>query len=143
MATYWPLILVVASSVLYTIASKEVPHDGSPYVTLVITYLLAAISSFILYCMFDGEKSFPREALKVFAPGIALGISMIGLEIGYIFIYRANWKISIASLLCNAILAVALLLIGLLFYRERLNLQQALGFILCLAGSVLLVSAKN
>lgn len=71
--------------------------------------------------------------------GFVLGASMVGLEIGYIFIYRTGWKISVASLLVNVLLAVALLFIGLLWYKENLSTRQIFGIVLCLLGCWLIV----
>lgn len=139
----WPLAMVIFSSILYSVASKGVPANGSPFVTIIITYITAGLISFILYMLLDSDRAFWRESLKVALPGIVLGLSMVGLEIGYIFMYRAGWKISIASLLANILLAVALLAIGFIFYRERLNTQQIIGFILCVAGSVMLLNSQN
>lgn len=142
-AMLWPLALVVLSNILYNISSKAVPAGASPYLTVIITYITAAFCSFVLYCIFDAAKFSAAEITKAFLPGFAPGVSMAGLEIGYILMYRAGWKISIASLLCNILLALALLAIGVLFYREKINFQQVAGFALRLAGSLVLRTAKN
>ena len=65
------------------------------------------------------------------------GICIIGLEYGYINIYRVGWKISTASLVSNIILAVMLLLVGLLVYKESITFTQGMGMFLCLIGLVL------
>ena len=53
--------------------------------------------------------------------------------------YRTGWKISVASLLANVLLAVLLLFIGLVFYREHLSMRQLAGICLCLFGSFLIM----
>jgi multidrug transporter EmrE-like cation transporter len=69
---------------------------------------------------------------------IALGFSIIGLEAGFLLAYRAGWKISLAAGIANAIVAALLVVIGLVFYREQLTLQNIIGIALCLAGLLLI-----
>ena len=62
----------------------------------------------------------------------------MGLEAGYIYLYRAGWEISRGSLTANISLAVILLFVGLLFYKEAFNIKQLFGILFCVAGIVLL-----
>lgn len=140
---FWPLLMVVAANILYNISSKSLPANCSPYMTLVITYLIASFLSLLGYFIFDEGKNFWPDLQKTNWTGIALGISMVGLEIGYIFMYRFGWKISVASLLANVLLAVALLIIGMTFYREKLDFRQLFGIVMCVAGCAVLLSAKG
>ena len=48
--------------------------------------------------------------------------------------YRAGWKISVASLVMNIALACVLLAVGLLVYHETVSLRQGLGVLVCLVG---------
>lgn len=138
----WPLTLVVVASVFYSVSSKSVPQESPAPAVLVVTYLTAATLSFLSWFFLGENKNFLGALGKINWTGYALGLSMVGLEIGYIFMYRAGWKISTASLLANCLVAVALLLIGLFFYREHLSLRQFLGIIFCLLGSVLIMGEK-
>jgi uncharacterized membrane protein len=70
---------------------------------------------------------------------LALGIAIVGLEFGYICIYRAGWKIGVASLVANISLACVLLLIGLIVYKEVITLKQLLGMGICAVGLMLIV----
>lgn len=140
---YWPLALVVGANILYNVAARSVPVDCSPYMTLVVTYLVASFLSLVAYFVFDEGANFWPALQKTNWTGIALAISMVGLEVGYIFIYRFGWKISVASLLSNILLAIALLAIGLIFYKERLDLRQWAGIILCIGGCALLLASRG
>lgn len=62
----------------------------------------------------------------------------MGLEFGYIQLYRAGWSVSVGPLVCNITLACVLLVIGVLLYKEVLHLPQILGMLLCVAGLVLI-----
>ena len=68
----------------------------------------------------------------------AFGLCLVGLEFGYIQLYRAGWSVSVGPLVCNITLACVLLVIGVLLYKEVLHLPQILGMLLCVAGLVLI-----
>lgn len=140
--TLWPLFVIVLSNVLYNITSKSIPGNASPWAVLVITYLVSSFLSLIAYFIFEEEKNFICSLQKMNWTGVSLGLSMVGLEIGYIFIYRNGWKLSIASLLANILLAVILLAIGVLIYKEHINVKQLIGILLCITGSIFLILQK-
>jgi multidrug transporter EmrE-like cation transporter len=62
---------------------------------------------------------------------------VIGLEAGFIFLYRAGWKVSTGPLVANAIVSLGMIVIGLLFYKESLSIKQIIGIALCMGGLVL------
>ena len=136
---YWPLALVVFANVLYNLSAKSIPRGCSPWTVLVVTYLTASVLSFISYFLFEKDRDFLASLAHTNWTGFVLGLSMVGLEVGYIFMYRTGWKISVASLLANVLLAVLLLFIGLVFYREHLSMRQLAGICLCLLGSFLIM----
>ena len=45
----WPMALVVLSNTVYQICTKEVPDKMNPLASLVVTYLVGAAASAILY----------------------------------------------------------------------------------------------
>ena len=57
----------------------------------------------------------------------------MGLEAGYIYLYKAGWEISVGSLIASVLLAIALIAVGVLVYKEPISLRKA-GVILCLVG---------
>lgn len=52
--------------------------------------------------------------------------------------YRAGWEVSKASVCANIILAVLLLIIGTVFFKELLDIKKIIGVLLCILGIVLL-----
>ncbi len=67
-----------------------------------------------------------------------MGFAIVGIELGYILMYRNGWEISSAALVANIIVAVLLLLIGFLFYKDVITGIQLLGAILCIVGLLLI-----
>jgi len=67
---------------------------------------------------------------------IGLGFTIFFIELGFIKMYRAGWDISVGSLVTNIAIALILIFIGLIFYREHLSLSQIIGVVLCSAGLI-------
>ena len=59
---------------------------------------------------------------------------LVGLEVGFIYAYKAGWAVSTAQIVQSAILAVALLFVGFFLYREPLHWNKIVGVVICLAG---------
>ena len=129
----WPIALVVGVNVFYHITTKSTPEGVNAFASLTITYLVgAAFSVAAFYLM--GNRDFIGELGKTNWTAWALGAIIVGLEFGTICVYRAGWKISVASLIANITLACVLLAVGLLVYHETVSLRQGLGVLVCLAG---------
>ncbi len=136
LAYLWPLLLIVASNVFYNIIVKETPGKVNPFLSLVVTYLAGAVISFCIY-LATAEKHHILQNLKQLNwTSYVLGIAIIGLEAGYIYLYRAGWQISLGSLAANIALAVSLLMVGALLYKEVIRVNQGIGIVLCIAGLV-------
>lgn len=67
-----------------------------------------------------------------------VGIAIVGLEAGYVFLYRAGWKVSNGALTANICLAVALLIIGFLLFKETITIKQLAGVVVCGVGLFLI-----
>lgn len=134
----WPALVIVGANVCYNLLTKVTPAGVNPFVTLSVTYLAAAAACFVLSLAAVGVQGFAAAVRQVNWTGWLLGIVVVALELGAISLYRAGWDISIGSLVTNIALAVCLLAVGLLFFRETLNPKQLLGALLCVGGLVLL-----
>jgi multidrug transporter EmrE-like cation transporter len=60
------------------------------------------------------------------------------LELGFLLAYRAGWNISLAGLVSNTTVAMLLLPVGLVLFRERLSGINAVGVVVALLGLVLM-----
>ena len=133
-AYIWPIALVVASNVFYHICAKSVPENMNPLASLTATYLVGAIVSAVLYACMNRGGSLLREYGKMNWAPITLGVVIVGLEVGSIYAYKAGWQVSTESIVQSAFLAVALLFVGTLIYREALTPSKIIGMVICLIG---------
>ena len=134
----WPIALVVVSNTLYQLCAKSVPEEMNPLASLTVTYLVGAVVSCVMYCILNRDADLFREIrLTNWAP-VVLGIVVVGLEVGFIYAFRAGWQISMAQIVSSAVLAVILIFVGYLLYHEAITWNKIVGIIVCLAGLVLI-----
>lgn len=130
----WPIALVVFSNVIYQICAKSVPEGMNPLASLTITYLVAAAVSGIMYFSLAKNPNLLHEYSKTNWVPFAFGFVLVGLEVGFIYAYKAGWQVSTASIVQNSFLAVVLIAVGYLVYQEALTWNKIAGVIICLAG---------
>ena len=135
----WPLLIVVGANTIYNISTKSTPGDVNAFVSLATSYFIAMLGSLMMFFFTAESKNLLVELSKTNWSAIALGIAIVGLEFGYICVYRAGWKIGVASLVANISLACVLLLIGVFFYKEVITLKQLLGMGICAIGLMLII----
>lgn len=134
----WPMLLIVGSNCFYNICTKSVPEDANAFGALTVTYLVGAVFSAVLFIAGVKPSGIAAGLSKINWASIVLGFSIVGLEVGYVFLYRAGWKISNGALTANICLAVALLFIGVLLYKETITIRQVAGIIVCAVGLFLI-----
>ena len=134
----WPILLVIGSNTVYNICAKSTPAEANSFVSLSITYLVGALLSIGMFLLTSAGKDYFVEVKKLTWASVVLGASVVALEFGYIAIYRAGWKVSVGSLVANIGLAVILILVGVIFYKELISIKQICGIMLCLGGLLLL-----
>ncbi len=134
----WPLILIVGSNCFYNICTKSMPGSANAFGALTVTYLVGAVLSAILFVAGVKPANVSGELAKVNWTSLVLGVAIVGLEVGYVFLYRNGWKIGSGALTANICLAVALLVIGFLFYKETVSLRQIIGILACSVGLFLI-----
>ena len=134
----WPMALLVFSNTFYQICAKSVPEDMDPFASLTVTYLVGAAVSFILYYVLNKNADIAREYARVNWAPFVLGIVIVGLEVGYIFAFKAGWPVSAAQIVQASILAVILIFVGYLLYKEAITWNKLVGMVVCLAGLALI-----
>lgn len=106
--------------------------------SLTISYAVAALCSVAMFFLTRGQKNLAAALGQTNWTSYALGVAIVGLEFGFICIYRAGWKISVGNLVASISLACVLLLVGVLLYRESLSVRQMIGLLVCAAGLILI-----
>lgn len=134
----WPILIVVTSNTVYNICAKSTPAGINSFASLSVSYTVAAVCAAILFFITGTQKNLFTELHKANWTSFILGIAIVGLEFGFLCLYRAGWKISVGNLVTSITLACVLLVVGLILYKETLSVRQLIGMGVCAAGLVLI-----
>ncbi len=131
------ILIIVVSSVLYHLFQKYTPANVNPAVALSVTYAIALIACLIYIAIVPPKTGITGELKEINWASIGLAVAILGIEFGYLAAYRAGWNINLGSLVSNVIVAVMLIPLGALLFKEHLSSQQVIGIIVCIGGLVL------
>ena len=132
----WPIALVVISNTVYQICAKEVPANVSPFASLTVTYLVGAVVTAVMHFLTHPGEDILKQATQMNWAPYVLGVVIVGLEVGWVYAYKAGWQVSTGAIVQSAFLAVALIFVGALVYREPITWNKITGIVICIMGLV-------
>ncbi|WHH58855.1 hypothetical protein [Petroclostridium sp. X23] len=130
------ITLVIVSNLFYQLIQKLTPHNVNPMVAMIITYMTATITCFIALGLFPMKENFIDAFRRLNWTSYALGVAIVGLEIGFLLAYRSGWNISYTGLFANVIVALILIPIGIMIFKENITIINKLGIFLCIVGLI-------
>lgn len=129
-----PVVMAIAGSLLYHVAAKSIPPRYDPMAGLIGLYATALVGSVIVYVGRRGVSALATLS-GLWHPTIAaVGIGALMIELGYLVAYRAGWRVSVVSVVTNGLVAVMLVPIGVIAFREPMTATRLAGIVLCLLG---------
>lgn len=138
MNMYVPIIIVILSNTFYHICTKSTPENLNPFASLTVTYLIGAVVSVILYFLTVKNPNLLTEYGKLHWSSFVLGIAIVGLEAGFLLMYRVGWNVSTGQVVSSIALAVVLVFVGYLFYKEAITVSKIAGILVCMVGLYLI-----
>ncbi len=130
----WPLAIIVLSNIVYQICAKGIPEQMNTYASMTVTYAVATLFSALMFFITNRGGNILREFKLSNWATVVLGVVITGLEVGFIYAYKAGWKVSTLATVTNAFLAIGLLFLGFFMYHEVINWSKVLGVAICLVG---------
>lgn len=138
-----PILLVVASSIIYQLAQRVVSPAVNSFLLFALVYLLGFILCVALISVSGRPIGFADvHILRTWPPWI-LGISVVGIEVGYLLAYRAGWPLGTAVGVTYTLTIVLLALTGAMFLSEELSLRRIAGLLFGLTGLWLLIEPSR
>lgn len=135
---YSAMAIIVISNITYQVLQKNIISNVHPVVSVIISYAIALVGSLLLLLIFPIKNDIIAEIQKANYASYLVGVAIIGIEIGFLLVYRNGWKLSTAMPFSSSISIVMLTLIGFFFFKEHITPTKIAGVILCIAGIVLL-----
>ena len=138
-----PIALVVVSSVAYQLAQRSVPATANAYVVFSLVYLLGMVACLSITFLAARPICFADIQLLRTWPAWTLGASVVGIEVGYLWVYRTGWPLGAAVGVTYTLTVVLLALIGAAFFSEELSLRRIAGVLFALTGLWLLIEPRS
>lgn len=135
---YFSMALTILSGALYHVFQKLTPGNVHPLLAMVVTYVTAMITCLVLLTFYPPKTGLVESLRQLNWASFTLALAIVGLEIGFLLAYRAGWNISLGAIVSNVAVAIVLVPVGLLFFKEKISLVNFIGVVVCIAGLVMI-----
>jgi multidrug transporter EmrE-like cation transporter len=126
--------IAIAATVAYHIVMKLTPAGANPYLSLAVTYGVTTIAFIAVYAVLPGVTSLRTGFAALNWTTFALAITVVGLDLGFLMLYRGGFDVSLGQIITQSAAALLLVLVGVAFFSEKLSLTNIGGIVLCVAG---------
>ena len=136
-AKWIPVILMIVANTLYSVTAKVTPTDVDTFASVSLTYRVCIVYALIMFFITSSNKNYFKEIKKANWTAPVLGACLVCLEVSTILLFRVGWELSVGLLLAYVLLAVVLVILGRVVYKEKLTTKRIIGIVISLAGVVL------
>ena len=107
-------------------------------VSLLVTYAFAFTVTLFTFFFFPAKNGVVAELKQLNWASIGLAIAVVGIEFGFLLVYRAGWNLGIAAVLTNVVASLILLPVAVYFFKDKISWVNIVGIFVCLIGLVML-----
>ncbi|MCC6567984.1 MAG: hypothetical protein IT315_01965 [Anaerolineales bacterium] len=135
---YFSIALTICSSALYHFMAKSTPANVNFTVSLLVTYAVAFAVTLLGFFFFPVQNGLAAEIKQLNWASIGLAIAIVGIEFGFLLVYRSGWNLGIAAVLTNVVASLILVPVAILVFKDKISWVNVAGIFVCLAGLVML-----
>jgi drug/metabolite transporter (DMT)-like permease len=135
---YVSITLAIFSSALYHFSAKSTPANINFAVALIVTYAVALTLTLLAAFFFPAPNGILAELKQLNWASFLLAIAIVGIEFGFLMVYRSGWNLGIAAVLVNVVASLILLPVAIFLLKDKISWINVLGIFVCLAGLVML-----
>ena len=135
---YFSITLAILSSALYHFSAKSTPSNVNFAISLVVTYAVALGITFLTAFFFPAKNGLTAELKHLNWASFLLAVAIVGIEFGFLLVYRSGWNLGIAAVLVNVVASLILVPVAIFVFKDKLNWVNIIGILVCLAGLVML-----
>ncbi len=135
---YFSIALAICSSALYHFVAKSTPANVNFTVSLLVTYSTAFVVVLFTFIFFPLKQGLAFELKQLNWASIGLAVAIVGIEFGFLLVYRSGWNLGIAAVLTNVVASLILVPVALFVFKDKLTWINIAGIFVCLAGLVML-----
>ena len=135
---YISAAMAVVGAISYQYFVKRVPVDLNPVVSVIGVYLSVLVLSTVLLLLVPSAGGLASQFRHLGWIQLAIAVSVIFIEIGYLLMYRYGWNLSTGNLVTGVVINVVLVGLGIVLLREKANAVNILGIALSILGVALI-----
>ena len=135
---YFSITLAICSSALYHFSAKSTPANVNFSVSLIVTYLVALGIVLLTIFFFPAKNGLAVELKQLNWASFLLAIAIVGIEFGFLLVYRSGWNLGIAAVLVNVAASLILLPVAIFLFKDKISWVNVLGIIVCFIGLIML-----
>ena len=135
---YFSITLAICSSALYHFSAKSTPANVNFSISLVVTYLVALGIVLLTTFFFPTKNGLVTELKQLNWASVLLAIAIVGIEFGFLLVYRSGWNLGIAAVLVNVMASLILLPVAIILFKDKISWVNVLGIIVCFIGLIML-----
>jgi drug/metabolite transporter (DMT)-like permease len=130
--------VAIVGAVSYQYFVHRIPDTLNPIVSVLGMYLAVLVLGLVLLPIFSPEGGLIPQIRQLGWLQLALAISVIMIELGFLLMYRFGWNLSTGNLITGVVVNSILLGIGVVLLGEKVTPINALGVGLCILGVALI-----
>ncbi len=138
MTYYLSISLAILATTVYHVSQKATPKGVNLPVSLMVTYAAALCLTAVLLYFMPAKGGLWLEVRRLNWASYLLAIAIVGLEVGFLLVYRSGWNMGLAAVLVNVVASLLLVPVAILVFKERLNWVNIAGIMTCLIGLIML-----
>jgi multidrug transporter EmrE-like cation transporter len=128
------LSIAILCTVGYHLVLKVTPVGVNPLLSLMLTYALVTLVFGVILLVTPGGFEWRQELRHLNWTALALAVVIVGLDLGFLYLYRGGFEVSLGALVTQSAAAMLLLVVGVAVFREKLSAANVAGLVLCLVG---------
>ena len=135
---YFSISLAICSSALYHFVAKSTPSDVNFTVSLLVTYAIAFTVTLFTFFFFPARNGIAAELKQLNWASVILAIAIVGIEFGFLLVYRSGWQLGLAAVLTNVAASLILLPVAVFIFKDKVSWVNIAGIFICLIGLIML-----
>lgn len=134
---YFSITLAICSSALYHFVAKSTPANVNFTVSLLVTYGVAFVATLLTFFFFP-TSNVVMELKQLNWASVGLAVAVMGIEFGYLLMYRAGWNLGIAAVLVTVLASLILVPVAIFVFKDKISWINIAGIVVCLVGLMML-----
>lgn len=135
---YISAFVAILGAVGYQYFVKRVPVTLNPIVSVIGMYVAVLAIGVILLPFIPPEGGLIKHIRQLNWIQLALAVSVLMIELGFLLMYRYGWNLSTGNLITGVFVNIILVGVGITLLGEKMSLINTIGIILSIIGVTLI-----